>query len=150
MKGLESLVGTWDQQSYRRDEPVPISLICTLDLLLGLGLGPLKGRDSRREARDSRREARDARRATGAVSELESWKGHHGHHKKERFLTNIQARALLLQARNVVTNVTNFAKVVQKAKKQTLFVFFNLKNNLYLNIILRLSKLFKFCIETRK
>ena len=32
-------------------------------------------------------------------------------------------------APNVETNVTKFAKVVQKAKKQTLFVFFNLKNN---------------------
>ena len=32
-------------------------------------------------------------------------------------------------APNVVTNVTEFAKVVQKAQKQTLFVFFNLKNN---------------------
>ena len=32
-------------------------------------------------------------------------------------------------APNVVTNVTKFAKVVQKAQKQTLFVFFDLKNN---------------------
>ena len=48
-----------------------------------LQMGLLKGRDAL---------------LAEAESELESWKGHCGHHKKEQFLMNIQARALLRNA----------------------------------------------------
>ena len=65
---------------HRRDEP---TLVPQMNLQMGL----LEGRDVQL-----------------AGAELESWKGHHSHHKKEQFLMKIQARALLLQARNFTSS----------------------------------------------